>query len=144
MTTSKKLGRGFIAGLWGAVILIIVMYVFQWLDWIGEPGFVGIYRSLFHHDSIGAQVLAAILFAISGGIWGFLYALFTRHSTVLKGAVFGFLPSFWLWLVVLPTIGQPIFSGFALKGILLPILFNVIIWGTFVGAYMHSSESVSS
>ena len=31
MTTSKKLGKGFIAGLWGAVILIIVMYVFQWL-----------------------------------------------------------------------------------------------------------------
>ena len=129
------------AGLWGAVVLIIVMYVFQALGWIGEPGFVGIYRSLFHSDNISAQVLAAVLFAISGGIWGLLYALFTRHSTVYKGAVFGFIPSFWLWLVVLPTIGQPIFSGFTTKGLLLPILFNVVIWGSFVGAYLNNEKS---
>ena len=143
MATSKKLGKGFIAGFWGAVVLIIVMYVFEWLGWIGEPGFVGIYRSFFKSDSIISQIIAAVLFAISGGIWGFLYALFTRHSTIFKGAVFGLLPSFWLWVVVLPTIGKPIFSGFTTKGILLPILFNVVIWGTFVGAYMHSEKSVS-
>jgi hypothetical protein len=47
-------------------------------------------------------------------------------------------------VVVLPVIGQPIFSGFTLKGILLPILFNVVIWGSFVGAYMHGSETVYS
>ncbi len=144
MATSKKLGKGFIAGFWGAVVLIIVMYVFEWLGWIGEPGFVGIYRSFFKSDSIISQIFAAFLFAVSGGIWGSIYALLSRHSTVIKGAVFGFLPSFWLWIVVLPVIGQPIFSGFTLKGILLPILFNVVIWGSFVGAYMHGSDSVSS
>ncbi len=48
-------------------------------------------------------------------------------------ALFGILPSLWLWVVVAPVVGNPLFNGFTTQGILMPLLFDVILWGTFVG-----------
>jgi hypothetical protein len=36
---------------------------------------------------------------------------------------------------VAPFTGKPFFNGFSVPGILLPILFNVVIWGGFLGWY---------
>jgi hypothetical protein len=31
--------------------------------------------------------------------------------------------------------GKPLFNDFDLKGLLMPLIFNMVIWGSFVGWY---------
>ncbi len=131
----NRLVQGFIAGAIGALILTVVMYIMKGAG-MGDPAFVGMYKAAFGDNPPGGQVVAAIIFLISGGIWGLIYALFVKHPTVLNGFIFGILPTLWLLVVVNATIGKPLFNGFTAKGLLMPIIFNMVIWGTFVGWYM--------
>ncbi len=132
MKASAK--TGFIAGCLGAVILIVVMYILKAMD-MGEPAFVGMYRGMTHSDAPSDAIIAAILFIISGGVWGILFALLVKDPTILKGFLFGILPSLWLWVVVNAVLGKPLFNGFEVKGLVMPIIFNMVIWGSFVGWY---------
>jgi len=59
-----------------------------------------------------------------------------KHPTVLKGFLFGLLPTLWLSMAVNSVIGKPLFIGFTTQGILMLIVFNMVIWGSFVGWYM--------
>ncbi len=131
----NRLVQGFIAGAIGALILTVIMYIMKGAG-MGDPAFVGMYKGAVGDNPPGGQVVAAILFIISGGIWGLIYALFVKHPTVLNGFLFGILPTLWLLVVVNATIGKPLFNGFTAKGLLMPIIFNMVIWGTFVGWYM--------
>lgn len=131
----KKIRIGFIAGFLGAIILIIVMFVFKWIGIAGDPGFVGIYHHTFGVHYAGIDIpISAFLFAVSGGIWGAIFTSLFKPK-VVKGMIFGIAPSLWVWLVIAPYMGHPLFNGFALKGILFPFLFNCIIWGSFIGWY---------
>ncbi len=131
----NRLVQGFIAGAIGALILTIIMYIMKGAG-MGDPAFVGMYTAAFGDNPPEGQIIAAIIFLISGGIWGLVYALFVKHPTVLNGFIFGILPTLWLLVVVNATIGKPLFNGFTAKGLLMPIIFNMVIWGTFVGWYM--------
>ncbi len=135
MDTASRARIGFVAGLIGAVILIVVMYVLFLTGLGGPPAFVGMYRSVFGGTVPAAQLIGGVLFAVSGGVWGAIFGALVRDPTPLKGALFGILPSLWLWIVVAPVVGNPLFNGFTTQGILMPLLFNVVIWGTFMGWY---------
>lgn len=130
-----RLLTGFIAGCLGAIILGIIMYILMAAG-MGEPAFVKMYHGTFGVHSAADQVIAAILFIISGGIWGLIFTWLIKKPTVLNGMLFGFLPTLWLLIVVNAVIGQPLFNGFHAKGIIMPIIFNVVIWGSFVGWYV--------
>lgn len=138
----NKLVKGFIAGALGAVVLTVVMYILKAAG-MGDPAFVGMYRSLFDANPPADQIIAAVLFIISGGIWGVVYALLVKHPTVMNGFFFGILPTLWLWVVINAVIGKPLFNDFTLKGILMPIIFNMVIWGTITGWYMASKREVA-
>jgi hypothetical protein len=130
--------KGFIAGFLGAIILIAVMYLLQLAQLSGEPGFVGIGKTVLGSGLAPAllNILSAGGFALAGGVWGLIFAVVVRNPNLVKGMLFGLAPTLFLWLVIAPLTGKPIFNGFALPGILLPILFNVIIWGGFVGWFL--------
>lgn len=134
--------RGFIAGFLGAVVLIVIMYVMQ-IAQIGDPAFVGIGRAVLGDgmSPVALNILSLIGFAIAGGIWGLIYVALVKNPTILNGMLFGFAPTFFLWLVIAPLTGKPIFNGFTLPGIVLPIIFNVVIWGTFVGWFLSRNNS---
>lgn len=126
----------FKGAFYGALILILIMYLMKVTGMAGNPGFVNIYHSVFGtHIFLLDHILAALLFAISGGIWGLVFRLVPRPG-VLKGMAFGIVPSLWLWVVVSPVVSGTFFNGFALKGIIMPIIFNCVIWGSFVGWYV--------
>lgn len=130
-----RLRQGFVAGFLGAIILIVIMAIMQ-LAMGSPPGFVNIYNATIGGGGpTTSWIIGAILFAISGGIWGFIYAALVSRSTVGKGMAFGILPTLWLWLVVAPVIGQPVFFGFAPRQLIMPFIFNVVIWGAFIGWY---------
>lgn len=133
---NKRLTDGFIAGAVGAIILVAIMYIMK-ATGIGEdPAFISIYRGTFGAKPPTDQVIAALLFVISGGIWGLIYGALVKHPTVVNGMLFGILPTLWLWVAVNGYMGKPLFNGFTAKGLIMPIIFNVVIWGTFVGWYM--------
>jgi hypothetical protein len=58
-----------------------------------------------------------------------------KRPTVLKGILFGLLPNLWLWIAVAGALGKPLFNGFTLMGILGPVIFNMLIWGSILGWY---------
>ena len=65
------LKSGFIGGCLGAVILAIIYYFMQAAG-KGLPPFVSTYRATIGtHPAY--QVIALLLFIISGGIWGFIF-----------------------------------------------------------------------
>jgi hypothetical protein len=138
---NQRLKFGFIAGCLGAVILVVVMYILMVVG-MGNPGFVQMYRSTFGTHPPTDHLIAALLFIISGGIWGIVFALLVKRPTVFKGFLFGLLPTLWLWLVVNAVLQKPLFNGFTVPGILMPLIFNMLIWGSFIGWYMFKKQSI--
>lgn len=131
----SSLTTGFIGGCLGAIILAGIMYIGKATDLAGDPGFVTMYRSTIGTHSSADEFLAALLFIISGGIWGAVFSALVKNPTVLKGILFGFLPTLWLWVAVNAVMGAPLFNGFGLKGIILPLIFNMLVWGSILGWY---------
>lgn len=141
---NSRLMQGFVAGAVGAIILAVVMYIMKAIG-MGDPAFVGMYQAAFGANPPMDQVIGAIIFIISGGVWGIIYALLVKNATVLNGFLFGILPTLWLWTAVNAYLDKPLFNGFAAKGLLMPIIFNMVIWGTYVGWYMsRKSHSVTT
>jgi len=136
METQKSFFEYFKAAIYGALILIVIMYLMMITGISGDPGFVNIYHVVFgKHIPVLDNILAALLFAISGGIWGLIFR-FIPDPGPISGMIFGLLPSLWLWVVVSPYISGVFFNGFTLTGILFPLIFNCLIWGSFVGWYI--------
>lgn len=130
-----SVSQGFFAGCVGAVILVFIMYILEAVG-LGSPGFVNMYKALFGSTPPGGEIIAALLFIVSGGIWGIIYTWLVRKSTALKGFIFGLLPTLWLLIVVNSVIGKPLFTGLKPMGIIMPLIFNMVIWGSFVGWYL--------
>ena len=138
----NALKAGFIGGCIGAVVLAVVTYLMQAAG-KGAPPFVTMYR-----DSIGThpgyQVVAVILFIISGGIWGLIFTWIVKRPTILKGILFGLLPNLWIWLAIDGYFGKPLFNGFTLMGIVGPVIFNMLIWGSILGWYASRKLKTSA
>ncbi|MDT0630819.1 hypothetical protein RQM47_12030 [Rubrivirga sp. S365] len=131
----SRFQTGFVAGALGALVLAALVYA-QWAaGWGGAPGFVGTYRTAFGTHGALDHVLGAVLFALSGGVWGLIYAWLVPRSAVWKGMAFAVLPTLWFWVVVAPATGTPIFLGGDVRGLGLSLFFNVVIWGAFLGWY---------
>ena len=135
------LKTGFIGGCLGAVILAIITYFMQAVG-KGLPPFVSTYRATIGPHPAD-QVIALLLFIISGGIWGLLFTWMVKRPTILKGILFGLLPNLWLWIVVNGVLGKPLFNGFSLMGIVTPVIFNMLIWGSILGWYTSSKDKPS-
>ncbi len=132
---NRHIRQGFIAGSIGAIILVIIMYILRGIG-LGEPGFVLMYRGAFGENHQAEQLISALIFIISGGFWGIAFALLIKNPNILKGFLFGILPTLWLWIVVNAFLHKPLFNDFQPMGIIMPIVFNMVIWGSFVGWYL--------
>ncbi|HEY5372005.1 MAG TPA: hypothetical protein VIJ75_23740 [Hanamia sp.] len=136
------LKTGFIGGSIGAVVLAVIAYIMQ-LTNNTVPPFVAMYSATIGAHP-GYQVVAFILFIISGGIWGLIFTWIVKRPTVLKGILFGLLPNLWIWLVIDSYFGRPLFNGFTLMGIVGPIVSNMLIWGGILGWYASRKLKTSA
>jgi len=132
---------GFSGGLLGALIVIVMMYVVQTAGNGELPAFVSHYRAFFPSNPPFDHVVSALVYALSGGVWGVLYALTAKNPSMQSGALFGLLPTLWTWLAVAPVSGRELFHGFTVRGILLPLIYNVLVWGTFLGWYCSRRDA---
>ncbi len=132
---TQRVTQGFIGGCIGAIVLVIIMYIMQAMGMMEEPAFVSMYKGAFGDTN---PLIAAILFILSGGVWGAIYGLLVKHPTIGNAMLFGFLPTLWLLVPVNAYLGKPLFNGFDAKGIIMPIIFNVVIWGIVLGLYMRN------
>lgn len=136
-----SLKTGFIGGCIGAVVLALLAYLMQAVG-KGVPPFFAMYSATIGtHPAY--QVVALILFILSGGIWGLIFTWIVKRPTVLKGILFGLLPNLWIWLAIDGFLGKPLFNGFSLTGILGPIVSNMLIWGSILGWYVSKKMKAS-
>jgi len=137
----ERLRIGFIAGALGSLAITIIMLIMQ-VGMGATPMFVGTYQSVFGPSSlVVAELVGGVLFVLSGAAWGALFAALISQPTLVKGMLFGFVPALWLWLVVAPVmLGQSAFFGFQIPKLVMPFIFNVIVWGSITGWY--SAERV--
>lgn len=136
MVMQERLRIGFVAGALGSLAITVIMLIMQ-LAMGATPMFVGTYQSVFGPSSlVVAELVGGVLFVLSGAAWGALFTALIKQPTLVKGMVFGLVPALWLWLVVAPVmLGQPAFFGFQVPKLVLPFLFNVIVWGSVTGWY---------
>jgi hypothetical protein len=131
-----RLRTGFIAGALGALAITVIMLVMQ-LAMGATPMFVGTYQSVLGPSSlVVAELVGGVLFVLSGAVWGMLFTSLVKQPTLARGMLFGLAPALWLWLVVAPLmLGQPAFFGFQVPNLVMPFLFNVVVWGSITGWY---------
>jgi hypothetical protein len=83
---------------------------------------------------VTATIIGGALFIAIGTLWGLLMTL-VPYPTIAKGLLVGIVPTIWA-LVVWPAIqGNPLLAGGDPKGILIPVVMNIVIWGSIVGWY---------
>lgn len=133
----NEITRGSAAGAIGALILAAIMYAMFLAGSGTVPGFVGIYQKMFGPgDGLPAHILGTIGFTVAGAVWGTAYALLIKNPGIVSGMLYGFVPTLFVWLVISPLMSGTSFNGFAVKGLILPVVFNVLIWGSFVGWFL--------
>lgn len=135
---NHKLTVSFTGGVIGASVLVALSYLMMLANMIPAPPYLEPYRAVAGaHGAATDHVLSGIGFLLAGGLWGLLYGAMVRRPSVASGMLFGILPTLFMWLVVAPIAGKPLFNGFQAKGLLLPLAFNVAIWGSFLGWYVE-------
>jgi hypothetical protein len=135
-----RVATGALAGLIGAAAVVVVAYGLHAAGAVAAPSSLSTAVKVMNRPGGGGALgyVAGIFGALmAGAIWGLLFGLLVRRPTILKGMVFGILPALFQWLVLSPLLGQGLFfsrSGLG-SGIGLPLLFNVLIFGSLIGYY---------
>src|SRR5437868_6481107 len=94
--------RGFLAGLLASSVLVGASLGGHAAGWLPGVPFMATYDPLLSPLGLSSDarvVLGAAASIMSGAVWGHIYEALVRRSTPLTGAVFGVLPTLWLWLV---------------------------------------------
>ena len=119
---------------YGSLAVVGAFGLLLLLGQIPAAPFVGQWQAFFGGGWQLATVLGGLAFVAIGTLWGAPFAWVPR-PTILKGMLWGIVPTLWA-LVAWPAInGQPVLADGDPKGIVLPILMNVVIWGSILGWY---------
>lgn len=139
-----SLRTGFIGGTIGSLAIVAIMLVMYAMQGV-TPMFMATYQSAIGAGGpLAAGLVGGVLFVLSGAVWGALYAAVVPDPSITKGIAFGFVPALWLWVVVAPLmLGQPVFFGFAAPKIIMPFIFNCLVWGTATGWYASQNIQLS-
>lgn len=131
-----NLRQGFTAGLLGSLAVAGALGLLVLAGTIPKAPFVAAYQSTFGGGWILATIAGGLLFVLFGALWAVPFALLVPNPTVLKGMAYGLLPTLWAWTFVPAVLtGGALFGGLTAKGLLIPVVMNVLIWGSIVGWY---------
>lgn len=118
----------------GALAVVAAFGLLVLIGQVPKAPFVGQWQSAFGGGWVSALLLGGALFVLIGTLWGLPFA-WVPNPTIGKGMLYAVVPTLWA-LIVWPAInGQPILAGGDPVGILIPIVMNVVIWGSILGWY---------
>ena len=132
MTASLK--TCFVGALYGSVAVALSLALLVLLGQMPKAPYVGNWQGLVGGGWVPAAVLGGLAFVGIGALWGLPFALVPR-PTVLKGMLYGFVPALFGWTALPLVMGGELFGGFALPALLVPLVMNVLIWGSILGGY---------
>ena len=131
-----SLKDGFIGGVIGSVAVVGALALLVLFGFIPTAPFVGAYQNVVGGDWVVAAIIGGLLFIFFGALWALPFALLVPNPTILKGIIYGLLPTLWAWTFVPAVLtGGALFGGGTAKGLLIPIVMNCLIWGSTVGWY---------
>lgn len=131
-----SLKDGFVGGLIGSVAVLLALSLLVLVGFAPKAPFVGAYQAVLGGGWVTAAVVGGLLFLFFGALWAVPFALLIPNPTILKGVLWGLLPTLWMWTFVPAVLtGGPLFGGFAVQGLVMPIIMNCLIWGSIVGWY---------
>ena len=123
-------------GLWGSLAVAGAIALLVLAGVAPKAMYTAAYQSVLGGGWVAATLIGGVLFLLFGALWGVPFALLVPNPTVLKGILFGLLPTLWAWTFVPAVLtGGPLFGDFTPLGLLLPIIMNCLIWGSIVGWY---------
>lgn len=124
---------------WGSLAVVGAMLLLLLLGQIPKAPFTGQWQSFFGGGWVLASVLGGALFVLIGTLWGLPFAWVPR-PTIPKAMLWAVVPTLWA-VAAWPAInGQPAFAG-GLPGLLIPVVLNVVIWGSILGWYTRRHAS---
>ncbi len=129
----SRIRSGFVAGTVAALALAALFYVLLAAGVGDTPGFVGTFRFTFGEHGLIDHALGLALYAVSGGIWGALYAWLVPRNAVWKAMLFGIVPTLWFGTAVLGATGKPLFLGGDPTKLAMSLVYNCLIWGGVLG-----------
>jgi hypothetical protein len=128
-----RMATGAVAGAVASGALVVLLYALFWTGVIPLPPFVATERAVFGVHGVLDHCVATAASLIAGALWGVLFGLLFERPTAVKGMLFGLLPTLLFWLVVAPLTGQASLAPGHRAGLMLPLLFNTIVWGGILG-----------
>lgn len=134
---------GFREGAIGAFILAVMLYALTYFAVVPEPIFVTNFKTVFG-ENVGVLIhpLSLALYLISGGIWGFIFTLIPVKKSYWTGTLYGIVPTLWLWIMAYPSMNLPMFGNGDPLQIVGPLVFNLPIWGGYVGYRLSNLVSL--
>ncbi|PSQ82050.1 MAG: hypothetical protein BRD46_00525 [Bacteroidetes bacterium QS_8_68_15] len=134
----SRLRTGFVGGLFGSLAVAGTLGLLVLFGPPSKAMFVAAYQQTLGGGWIAATLIGGALFLLFGALWAVPYAALVARSSVLKGILFGSVPTLWTWTFVPAVLtGGPMFGGGAPAGIIIPIVMNCLIWGSIVGWYVR-------
>lgn len=138
VTLSERMVSGALNGAAGAGLLAGIMYALWAANQGPKPLFLAAQQKDFGEHGAVDHVAGLGRFVAAGAAWGALFGAVNRKPSVLKGAAFGFAPSLFLWTVLAKTQGEKLFFGGETAKLVMPVVFNSAIWGSFIGKSLVS------
>ena len=140
MKASAK--TGFIGGVWGSLAVAGAIGLLVLIGMAPKAMYTAAYQTSIGGDWLTATIIGGLLFVLIGALWAVPFALLVPNPTIIKGMLFGLLPTLWAWTFVPGVLlDAPLFGGFTLPGLLIPIVMNCLIWGSIVGWYCERRTS---
>ena len=132
--TGALIGSVAVVGAFGLLVLV---------GQIPKAPFAAQWQTLFGGDWRTGVLLGGLAFVAIGTLWGLPFAA-VPHPTVPKAMAWAIVPTLWA-LAGWPAVqGTPLFADGDPAGVLIPIVMNIVVWGSLLGWYARRSLSTRS
>jgi hypothetical protein len=113
--------------------VIALTYLMIWAGQIGGTLFLATAQRLFGVHGALDHVVGIAAALVCSALCGALYGLLVQQPGIVNGILFAIVVQAVLWMALAPVLGVGLFYGASTQSIVLPLVFNVLIWGGLLG-----------
>ncbi|WP_412063028.1 hypothetical protein [Rubrivirga sp. IMCC45206] len=129
---TPTLRSALIGAMYGSVAVVGAFGLMVVLGMIPKAPFTAQWQELAGGGWLLATVLGGLTFVAIGTLWGAPFAWVPR-PTMGKAWLWAIVPTLWAVWAWPALTGKPTFAGGDPVGLLIPVVMNVVIWGSILG-----------